>query len=334
MEERLENATSGELAQRLPCCPSSEEFRICCNMLKERMKSLREADAAPLAEALVAAMRMYLGHDRFPDRCKPLVDVLEEFCASKEGLKPLSTELLRGLLREQLRNLHDSSWTRQMDIAVGNGQALLRTVNLSCVMLLNNISRSKGISLLLELGTEESEIIPSSLVAKCLRKVTKNLGSGRDNQLEILTILDAAGSWLRRAQPRLSQLPLPAAAAGGSGASTGGASSCGGGGVAARSLVDAAVCSLLEGVREIVDVCLQANQETTTAWAQRLRPEERRLLQGCQPPVGVGKENALPADAAVKGVVGVAAADGQQVVSSPTGGALAQASPLAPAAAR
>jgi len=228
---------------------------------------------------MVSAMRMYLGHDRCSDRCKPLVDLLDEFCASRDCLRPLDSSLLRGLLREQLRNLHDSKWTLQLE----GGTQLLRTINLSCVMLLNNIPRSNAMSLLLQLGTEESEVIASSLVVKCLRKVAKGLGTHRDLEAEVAAVLQAMGAWLRRAQPRLSSLL---------GVIRESTSS-----VAARSLVDAAVCALLEGVREVVDLAQQTRLEQATAWAEKLRPEERKLLQACQLPIGVaaapatGKEN-------------------------------------------
>lgn len=266
-------------------------------------------DAPPLAEALVSAMRMYFGHDRCADRCKPLVDVLDEFCALRECLRPLSAELLRGLLREQLRNLHDSAWTRQME----GGQALLRAVNLSCVMLLNNINRAVATTLLLELGTEESEVIASSLVVKCLRKITKGLAPGKahpaargqDQETEVSAVLDAAGRWLRTQQPRLSQLP----------AASGGAFAGG------RSLIDTAVCALLDGVREAFDAAQLACPEIAAAWAQRLSLEEQRLLQGSRVPVGtvgaaIDKEN-LPtgdivfAKSDVKGLASPLSASGR-----------------------
>jgi len=228
---------------------------------------------------LVSAMRMYFGHDRCAERCQPLVDVLDEFCASKECLRPLGTELLRGVLREQLRNLHDSAWTRQFE----GGQELLRAINLSCVMLLSNISRTIAGSLLLELGTEESEVIASSLVVKCLRKVTKGLVPGKDQDADVTAVLEALSKWLRVAQPRLSLL------------STGPG--------AARSTVDTAVCALLDGVREAVDVVQLASPRVATSWAQGLRAEERALLKGCKQPVGevvpdTNKEN-MPRVAAV-----------------------------------
>jgi len=268
-EVALQTAPISQLAERVPKCGGSDDFRILCSTLKSRMKQVREADSVPLAEAMVSAMRMYLGHDRCADRCKPLVDLLEEFCASRDCLRPLDSSLLRGLLREQLRNLHDSKWTLQLE----GGTQLLRTINLSCVMLLNNIPRSNAMSLLLQLGTEESEVIASSLVVKCLRKVAKGLGTHRDLEAEVAAVLQAMGAWLRRAQPRLSSLL---------GVIRESTSS-----VAARSLVDAAVCALLEGVREVVDLAQQTRLEQATAWAEKLRPEERKLLQACQPPIGV-----------------------------------------------
>jgi len=153
---------------------------------------------------------------------------------------------------------------------------LLRAINLSCVMLLCNINRATAASLLLELGTEESEVIASSLVVKCLRKVTKGLVPGKDKEDDITAILEAFGRWLKLAQPRLSQLP---SAPGG-----------------AKSDFDLAFVSLLEGVREVVDVLQVASPSAASAWADGLRAEERALLHSCKQPVGsvgteINKEN-------------------------------------------
>jgi len=304
-EVALTTAPIGQLSDRLLRCGSNQDFSILAETLKARMKQVKEAEAPGLADALVESMRVYLGHDRHASRCKPLVDVLEEFCSSRDCLQPLPSSMLRGLLREQLKHLHHSKWTTQIE----GGAALLRSINLSCVMLLNHLPRSLALSLLLQLGTEESEIIASSLVVKCLRKVTKGLANHRDVQGESGAILDALSTWLRRAQPRLSSLL--------------GCLRETNHGVTPRSLVDAAVCTLLEGVREVVDLVQGLVPTVASEWSSTLRSEERKLLEACHKPVGLvdaegqDKEN-IPVSSVVgkQGDTNSAAAPGLSVTRS------------------
>lgn len=251
---QLERATTCELAQQLVQC-NGKDFKGLCSMLKRRMKQqVTEADAVLLAEALVPAMRMYFGHDGCVDQCRPLVEILDEFCASKECLRPLPSELLRGLLREQLRNLHNSSWTKHMD----DGAMVLRTLNLSCVMLLNGITRPCAYGLLLDLGTNESEVVATSLMIKCLRKLNKSLGTSRCPELEIPGVLDVLMHWLRRVQPRLLQLPSI---------------------VCTKGMVDTTVCAVMEGVKEVADAAQRACPSAASSWVRKLENEDVKLLQ-------------------------------------------------------
>jgi hypothetical protein len=226
-------------------------------------QQVSSADAASMAGAIVPAMRMFLGHDGCPDRCQPLVEVLDEFCSSKECVRPLPPELIRGLLREQLRNLHNSSWTKQ----VKDGAAVLRTLNVSCVMLLNGISRHSAFGLLLELGTEESEAIAGKLVVKCLQKLNKGLRETRHPELDVQGALDAIRCWLRRAQARLP-----------------GNNAAGGPEASPKGLVDAAVVVILEGAKEVVAAARDASPEVAASWLRRLEreggAEELELLRG------------------------------------------------------
>jgi len=231
-----------------------EDFRALCGVLKQRVRHVAEAEAPPLAEALVHAMRMYFGHDGCADRCQPLVELLDEFCASKECLRPLPSALLRDMLKEQLRNLQYSSWTKRVE----NGSSILRTLNLSCVMLLNGINRAHAYSLLLELGTDESEAVASSLVVKCLRKLNKSLGAGRGSAQEVHSALEVVRSWLQRVQPRLSQLQADGRE---------------------KGMVESAASALMGGVKEIVDAARCVCPEVASSWARQLDAEEARFLQ-------------------------------------------------------
>jgi len=242
------------LARRLVQC-GGEDFRSICGMLKQRVRYVTEADAVPLAEALVHSMRMYFGHDGCADRCLPLVELLDEFCASKDCLRPLPTTLLRGMLKEQLRNLQYSSWTKRVE----NGSVILRTLNLSCVMLLNGINRRIAYSLLLELGTEESEAVHSSLVVKCLRKLNKSLTTCRNPDLEVQAALDVIKQWLQKVQPRLAQAPAEGRE---------------------KGMVESAAAALMDGVKEVVDAARNTSAPAAAAWASRAEGgEELRLLR-------------------------------------------------------
>lgn len=185
-----------EAANGLAQC-SGDEFKVHCATLKQGMKQLAEADAPLLAESLVSAMLSTFGGGLVAERCKPLVEVLDEFCASRDCLRPLSTDVLKRLLREQLRNLQDSAWTRKCE----DGSVLLRALNLSCVMLLSGITRPAAFGLLLELGSEVSEAVASSLVVKCVRKLIKGLGAGKDPEQEVGAVLEVIRAWMAGGAP-------------------------------------------------------------------------------------------------------------------------------------
>jgi len=251
---------------------NQEQFREACAALKERVKQhVTEADASMLADGLVTALRFYLGHDEptsLQDRCEPVVSVLDSFCAAKEWVRPLPNETLRRLLREHLRHLHNSSWTKHLE----DGNAVLRTLNISCVMLLSVMRRESAYSLLLELATEESEVITSSLVLKCLRKLNKTLGGGRQPDQEVTGVMEVLRAWLQRANARLAQ-----------GAAEG-----------SRGPVDTAVSALMEGAKEVAASAQNASPRAVEEWLRQARGTEAKMLQEWLS--ADGKENVPSAD--------------------------------------
>jgi hypothetical protein len=193
------------------------------------------------------------------------VDVLDGFCALKEWVRPLTTEALRRLLREHLRHLNNSAWTK----FVQDGSSVLRTLNLSCVMLLSAMKRDTSYSLLLELATEESEVISSSLVLKCLRKLNKGLATSRQPEVEVTGVLEVLRAWLQRANARLAQ-----------GTSEG-----------SRGMVDAAVSALMEGAREVVASAQSASPQAVQSWLRQAWGPEAQTLQEWLSATDNGKEN-------------------------------------------
>eukprot|EP00927_Polykrikos_kofoidii_P048064 TRINITY_DN42298_c0_g1_i1.p1 TRINITY_DN42298_c0_g1~~TRINITY_DN42298_c0_g1_i1.p1 ORF type:complete len:1574 (+),score=246.40 TRINITY_DN42298_c0_g1_i1:385-4722(+) len=243
-----------ELVDRMGQC-SAEQFKETCTSLREHAKRMADGDAPAVAEALVSAMRMYFGHDGCVERCWPLAELVDEFCASRECIRPLPTDLLRGLLRELMRNLHSNAWTQQLDM----GEALLKKLNLSCVLLLQSITRQLAISLLLSLGTDESEVVGSTLAVKCLKKLTKTLVTCKRPEQEVPDILEVLRLWMQRAQPRLDRSPS-------------------GGDKRASGAVDAVVATVLEGVRAVAEAACRACPASARSWKANLNGEAHGLL--------------------------------------------------------
>jgi len=183
-----------------------------------------------------------------------IVSVLDEFCASRDNVHALPEELLLGILREQLRNLTVTNWTKPLD----NGANVLRTLNLSCVMLLSAIPNNVAYRLLLNLGVDESEALPwCSLIVKCLRKLNKSLGTPSHTQrpeLDVQRVLNVLRCWLQKVLPRTS--------AHGAAFSTG----------------ETAAKILLEGCSEIVEAAKTAAPSAAADWIERLSGEEARSL--------------------------------------------------------
>jgi len=232
---------------------NNENFRTICAALAERVKLSSDFDSIPMADALIPCMRMYFGNEGCCERYCPLVLVLDEFCASRDCVRPLPSDRIRGLLRELLRNLNKFEWTKRFP----DGATLLRRLNLSCVMLLNNISRPKAYCLLLELGTDESEVVGSSLILKCLKKLNKQIGSCKNPEQEVHSILEVICEWLRRVHPRLQQAPVSGAA---------------------RGIVDAAIAGLIDGVREITEAAQQACPHAAASWQQQASGDHCRQM--------------------------------------------------------
>jgi len=144
-----------------------ECFKQTCVVLKQRVRNKDNCDASILANALVGAMRLHFFQRCGTPCCKHLVELLEEFCLARMYLRTLPVDTLRTLLKEQLRNLSPANWTKNIE----NGTAILKTLNVSCVILLTGISKAHAYGLLLEVGTNESETVSGWLVLKCLKKV-------------------------------------------------------------------------------------------------------------------------------------------------------------------
>jgi hypothetical protein len=127
------------------------------------------------------------------------VDLLEAFCNSKERICALSEDVLRGLLLECLRNLHSNTWTKRLS----NGADVLKKLNLGCVMLLCNVSRAKAYRLILDIQLTEANLVSSSLLMKCVRKLNKNLAATRTPDGELEGVLAALHDFMHKLQQKL-----------------------------------------------------------------------------------------------------------------------------------
>ncbi|CAK0904077.1 unnamed protein product [Prorocentrum cordatum] len=124
-------------------------------------------------------------------------------------------------------------------------------------MLLSAMRRDVAYSLLLELATEESEVITSSLVLKCLRKLNKTLATARQPDQEVTGVMEVLRAWLQRAHARLAQ---------------GAAEGPGG-------PVDVAVSALMEGAKEVAASAQNASPRAVEAWLRQARGPEADALQ-------------------------------------------------------
>jgi hypothetical protein len=227
-----------QILKRMEGC-SLEEYKVNCGELTDRLKhKVSEGDLVPLATGIVSAMRSYFGNAICADRCWCIVAVLDEFCSSKDCLRPLPQELLKGILRELMRNLYHNQWTQGLE----NGEAFLRKLNLACVMFLQGLPRAQATYLLLSLGSDESTISSSNLTAKCLKKLAKlytMADSYKDPDSEkVGELFDVLRTWLKREQPQL--------APGGAGAEN--------------------PALMMDGVRAIAEAAQRANPEAARLW--------------------------------------------------------------------
>jgi len=191
----VEQAPVGQLAKDLERC-RADGFEKLCVALVVRMKQVTEEDAPALAEALTSVMPRCFSPEGCATFCQPIISVLDEFCASRECIRPLPAELLQRLLGELLAKLSSTSWSKRLQ----EGTSLLRKLNLSCVMLLSNMTRASAYVLLLELGTRESEAV-GSLPTKCLRKLNKSLWNSKSSVQEMHAVMDGVDGWCRRSWP-------------------------------------------------------------------------------------------------------------------------------------
>lgn len=178
-----------------------EDFRPSCEALCRKLAQVSLEEAPSLATALLSAMQTHFGFGGSVQHIRPLVELLEEWTASRDCIRPLSMELLRGILQEMLRNLHNCSWSRRPDLGE-DGQKLLRKLNLASVMLLTGIARPKAYDLLLGIMLRDAEV-GTSLALKCIRKVNKNLASSRSPEAEVEAVLGVLESYAKdlRATP-------------------------------------------------------------------------------------------------------------------------------------
>merc|ERR1712232_823647 len=218
-----------------------EQYKAHCEELTQRLKEgVCESDCVPIASGVVSAMRAYFGHIGCADRCWSIVPLLDEFCSSRNCLKPVPVELLKGILRELMRNLNHHQWTQRMD----SGEALLRKLNLACVMFLQGLPRARATSLLLSLGSDEATIVSCTLTVKCLKKLAKLYGipargTGMDPETEeVGEVFDVVRAWLKREQSQLSS----------AGSGTEGPA------------------SMLDGVQGIAEAAQRANPEAARLW--------------------------------------------------------------------
>jgi len=176
---------------------------VLCGELKERAKRIKAKEAPPLAEAIINGMKEYFGGTPDSVRCECLVGLIDEFCASRDCLK-LPVPLLRKLLLEQLRHLQHNSWSRRIE----KGVQISRTLNLSCVLFMTGTRRCTACDLLLDIGTNESEAVHSSLIIKCLKKMNKNidpkrLDSKRCDETEAEAVIEVVRGWVQKVGPQI-----------------------------------------------------------------------------------------------------------------------------------
>lgn len=174
-----------------------EDFKRHCESLGEMFKSSKvtEGEAQFLAEALVSTIKTYFGHDWPSERCWPLVVLLDDFCAVRTRFCSLPAELQKQLLRELMRNLYSNAWTKQLN----TGEALLKKLNLACVMFMQGLERHRACSLLLELGMDEGDVVGSTLAVKSLKKISKTFATSKAPEQDAREVLAAVHSWLQRA---------------------------------------------------------------------------------------------------------------------------------------
>lgn len=177
-----------DLAAQLGEC-KREDFKVICDSIVSCVRRIGKEqllrDTPVLAQALLDGMRAYFGAHSCVTRCWPLVDLLGEMCGLREFVRPLPENLLKGLLRELLKHLYNNSWTTKMD----DGSQLLRKMNLACVMLLNSMSKPSACAMLLDLGLRESDVVGTSLVGKCLKKLNKNVSTSADAVESLLGVV-------------------------------------------------------------------------------------------------------------------------------------------------
>merc|ERR1712232_447139 len=218
-----------------------EQYKAHCEELTQRLKEgVCESDCVPIASGVVSAMRAYFGHIGCADRCWSIVGLLDEFCSSNRCLKPVPVELLKGILRELMRNLNHHIWTKGLD----SGEALLRKLNLACVMFLQGLPRARATSLLLSLGSDEAAIVSCTLTVKCLKKLAKlylipTSCRGTDPEIEkVGEVFDVVRAWLKREQSQLSSAGIGTEGPG----------------------------SMLDGVQGITVAAKRANPEAARLW--------------------------------------------------------------------
>jgi len=199
----LNEETTRELSARLVRAAAAsgkqEEFVNLCSLLADRAKAADAADTPCLAEALCAVMLTCFDPAAARiDRCGPLLNVLDEFCAARETVKNMPMDAVRRMLLELLKHLENAAWSKRLN----EGQQLLRKLNLSCVMLLNGMTRTTAYNLLLDFGQDEKEVVSGYLVVKCLRKLNKNLSSSRSPEQDAQAILELVYIWLEKASEK------------------------------------------------------------------------------------------------------------------------------------
>jgi len=195
--------TTESLTRRL-LDSNTEAFQALCGELKARTRRITVEEAPPLAEAIINAMREYIGGTPDSVRCECLVGLIEEFCTSRDCLK-LPVPILRKLLLEQLRHLQHSSWSRHID----KGGQISRTLNLSCVLFMHGIRRCMAYDLMLDIGTSEPEAVHGSLIVKCLKKLNKNMDpkrsdSKRCDDAEAEAVIEVVRGWVQKVGPKIT----------------------------------------------------------------------------------------------------------------------------------
>eukprot|EP00930_Biecheleria_cincta_P087282 TRINITY_DN7652_c0_g3_i1.p1 TRINITY_DN7652_c0_g3~~TRINITY_DN7652_c0_g3_i1.p1 ORF type:complete len:1591 (-),score=303.38 TRINITY_DN7652_c0_g3_i1:114-4736(-) len=238
-KERPTRELTVQLSGFIDASGSNVDFESLCTTLVERIKS-GDMDAPLLAEAICCILpACFSPTSSCMVRCGPLLAVLEELCAKKDGVRSLPPQTLRRFLLELLRHLENGSWAKSLS----DGPQLLRKLNLSCVMLINAVNRLTAYNLLLDLAFDETEAVSGSLLTKCLRKLNKNLSSSRNLDQEALDILELVHRWLDKAGKRDDR-----------GGST--------------------FASTAEGAKEVVEAVLQACPEAAAKWSRRLQEAE------------------------------------------------------------